>query len=375
MRLHLLALPHTRLDEDHLSCAYTQKVAKFVDMMAGLHEIYLYGPEVAPLTQGKVKEHIVCVHEDERRAWFGAGPFNTVNSGVFNWEGTSPWWQRFAERAVPAIIQRAQKQDLVLLTSGGNTQTMISSAVADYTHALEWAVGYEGVVSQFAAFESVAWMHHVYGLRGWRNGRVFDAVVPNYFDSKQFLDARDHVPDPDNPYLLFLGRVTARKGPHIAAQIAGRMGMKLVVAGPGAFQAGKGGKIYGDGCILENADLEYVGEVGVAERARLMAGASCFLAPTVYIEPFGGSSVEAMMAGCPVVASDWGVFTETITPDVGRRFRTLGQGCKAVEEAMRLSRRHIQDNARKKWGYNAVRPRFERWFEHVQTLWGAGYYA
>jgi glycosyltransferase involved in cell wall biosynthesis len=371
MRLHLLALPHTRLDEDHLSCAYTQKVVKFLNMMAGLHEIYLYGPEIIPLANGHT-DHIVCVQESERAAWFGAQPFNTVNSGAFNWDGRSAWWQKFAERAIPAIKERAQQGDIVLVTSGGDTQMMIANAVADRCKIVEWAVGYEGVVADFCAFESYAWMHHVYGLRQWRNGRVFDQVIPNYFDEADFLPPRE--PD-SKPYLLFLGRVLARKGPHIAAQIAARLGMKLVVAGPGAIQAGTGGRIYGEGVVLEDGELEYVGEVGKAQRAELIAGAACMLSPTVYVEPFGGSAVEAMMGGCPVVGSDWGAFTETVTKETGRTFRTMRQACMAVIEAMTLDRNEVARVARAKYSLDAVRPRFERWFEQIQTLWGPGYYA
>jgi glycosyltransferase involved in cell wall biosynthesis len=367
-RFHLLALPHTRLDDDHLSCAYTQKVVKFINMMAGLHEIILYGPELIPLANGHT-EHVVCIKEEERKRWFG-GAFDTVKT-PFMWSAQAPYWSKFTERAIPAILERAQQGDFVLCTSGGDTQLAIAESVKHATIPVEWAVGYEGIVQNFAAFESYCWMHHVYGLRQWRNGRAFDAVVPNFFNENDFLPVR--APD-DPPYLLFLGRVTARKGPHIAGQIAKRLGMKLVVAGPGAFQMGKDGKILGDQTEIEG-DVEYVGEVGAKRRAELIAGASCMLSPTLYVEPFGGSAVEAMFGGCPVVASDWGAFTETVTPETGRRFRTLRQGCEAVLEAMQLDRDSVARAAKAKYSLDAVRPKFERWFEQLTTLWENGWYA
>ncbi len=367
MRLHLLALPHTQVSDSYTSCAYTQKVAKFCPMMGKDHEIILYAGEDVSGTSGYA-EHVVCIEEQHRRKWFGHG-FNTVKTPLV-WQYSAPYWQHFGENAIPQLKKRCQPGDVVLLTSGADTQLPIANAVKGIAPSVEWAVGYEGVVADFAAFESYAWMHHVYGIKKWCNGRPWDWVIPNYFDPADFLPVN---PNPE-PYLLFLGRVTARKGPHIAAQIAEKLGMKLLVAGPGAFQSGRGGTIYGEGCEL-TGDVEYVGEVGKEDRAKLLRNAACLLAPTIYVEPFGGVAVEAMMAGCPVVASDWGAFTETVTANRGRRFRILSQGVQGVHEAMHLDRQVIAYEARIRYSLEAVRPRFNGWFNQLQCLWsGKGYY-
>ena len=359
-------MPHTQINDDYLSCAYTQKVVKFLDMMAGRYPITYYGGEVAP--KARDVDHVVCIREEERRGWFGNG-FDTVKS-PFQWVASAPYWAKLIERAVPAIRARAQKGDLVLLTSGGDTMKPIGLAVNDRCKALEWAVGYEGVSDHFAAFESYCWQHHVYGLKQWRNGRAFDAVIPNYFDPSDFLPVRQ----PD-AYLLFLGRVVARKGPHIAGQIAKRLGMKLVIAGPGATQKHPGATVYGEGVEIDG-DVLYVGEVGKAERAELISKAACMLSPTLYVEPFGGSAVEAMIGGCPVVASDWGAFTETVIEGVtGYRFRALQQGCDAVIHAMQLDRHVVSKTAIAKYSLDAVRPKFDAWFGQINSLWGKGWYA
>ena len=385
--LHLIGMPHTQINDDYLSCAYTQKVVKFLDMMAGHYPITYYGGEVAPKNNETrlaphssplhgspvhgsfvAADHVVCIHEEERRGWFGNG-FDTVKS-PFQWVGSAPYWSKLIERAIPAIRERAQKGDLVLLTSGGDTMKPIGAAVKDRCLTLEWAVGYEGVSDHFAAFESYCWQHHVYGLKQWRNGRAFDAVIPNYFDPSHFLPVRR----PDE-YLLFLGRVVARKGPHIAGQIAKRLGMKLVIAGPGATQKHPGATVYGQGVEIDG-DVLYVGEVGKEERAELISKAACMLSPTLYVEPFGGSAVEAMIGGCPVVASDWGAFTETVIEGVsGYRFRSLMQGCDAVLRAMQLDRDVVSKTATTRYSLDAVRPKFDAWFEQINTLWGEGWYA
>ncbi len=199
-------------------------------------------------------------------------------------------------------------------------------------------------------------------------------MIPNFFDVDDFLPADDllNVKEP-LPFLLYLGRVTQRKGPSIAGEISKRLGMPLILAGPGATQA-PGGPVVGEGCTVEG-NVRYLGEVGKKIRAELLARASCLLVPTIYNEPFGGVAAEAMISGCPVVASDWGAFTETVTPSVGRRFRTLGQGAQAVREALTLDRRAIADEARGLYSLEAVRPRFRAWFDQLETLWGEGWYA
>lgn len=179
--LHLLSLPHTQVTEQYLSCAYTQKVLKFCKMMGSRYEIILYAGEQSEAEA--IKEHVVCVTEEERAGWFGDG-FNTV-TGPLRWDENEPYWRKYAERAVPALKERAKNKDL-LLVIGGSCQKPISDAVPELL-PVEWGVGYEGIYSDRCAFESYAWMHHVYGLRQIRNGRAFDDVIPNYFDPADFL--------------------------------------------------------------------------------------------------------------------------------------------------------------------------------------------
>lgn len=174
-------------------------------------------------------------------------------------------------------------------------------------------------------------------------------------------------------YLLFIGRFIPLKGVEVAADLARRSGRKLVVAGPGVTH-------YSEGLIEApevriEGDVHYVGQVGYQARAALMSRAYAVLVPTLYLEPFGGVAVEAMMSGAPVVASDWGSFTEIVTPEVGRRFRTLRQGDQALEEVAELDRRRIRQSAIERFSLDAVGPRFTAWFDSLHTLWEEGYNA
>lgn len=375
--LHVLALPHTTLTERDSTCAYSQKVKKFVTMMRRQDaRVVLYGPD---LIECEPSEHVVVHTEEDRERWGFGGGYDTAR-GPFEWDTAQPYWQETNARMIAALRERLERRaqamrhrDIVCLVTA--TQHPVAEAVCGpgYNNplAVEWAVGYEGWCSPFRAYESYAWMHHVYGLWGWRNGngKQFDRVIPNFFDPDEFTDPADK---PDD-YLLFIGRFIPNKGVAVAADIARRAGRRLLVAGPGVTEWSEGTISCPE--VTIEGDVHYVGQVGYQERATLMANAYAVLVPTLYVEPFGGVAVEAMMCGTPVLASDWGSFTEIVTPDVGRRFRTLRDADQALDEIADLDRSRIRTRAIGRYGLNAVGPQFTRWFDALDTLWQDGYYA
>lgn len=364
--LHIVALPHTQTTAAFSSCAYTQKVVKACRMMRQQgYRVVLYGSEV---NEVECDDHVVIVEEERRREWFGDG-FDTVLTPL-RWEQAEPYWRHANVNAVRALLERAHERDLLCLTTGW-PQAPISQALPFLTVA-EWAVGYEGVLPKsHRAFESQAWMHYVYGKGGEANGRWYDAVIPNFFDPADF----PRLGRGTGGYLLYLGRLVQRKGVEVAWQIAQRTGRKLIVAGPGAVSSGYGFirspevKLQGDPQLLE-----YVGEVGIEERAELLEHAVALLAPTLYLEPFGGVAVEAMLAGTPAITSDFGAFTETVEQGVtGYRFRTLAEGSAAVERAATLNRHVIRQRALSRFSLDAVGPMFDRWFTSLDGLWEGGW--
>lgn len=362
MKLHVVSLPHTQTTSQYLSCAYTQKVIKFCKMMSPYYEIILYSGD-----QNEVNNvhHVQLLTEQERSGWFGEG-FNTALT-PFSWDSNEPYWRTMNDRAIQEINPRANEGDYLLLI-GGICQKPIADNVP--LLSVEWGIGYEGVFAQFCAFESYAWMHYMYAKMGVINGRSYDAVIPNFFDKDDF-----YVSEGKDDYLLYLGRVVERKGPHVAAMIAERTDRKLVIAGPGGIDYTPGRLRTTEGLNITYPKVEYVGEVDKKERARLLAHAHAVIAPTLYIEPFGGAAIEAMMSGTPVIASDWGAFTETVTPEVGRRFHTLAEAADATFEVQELDANAIRQYAVDNYSLEAVYPHYDRWFKRLSTLWGDGWYS
>ena len=367
MRLHIVSLPHTRTTAAYSTCAYTSKVVKGCKMFlqAG-HDVFLYSSDEneAPAT-----EHVPLISQGEREQWGFGEVFDTART-PFLWDASQPYWATMNARAISEIRARLQPRDLLLLLAGWAQQPI---AAVTPLQALEWGVGYEGVFAQFRAFESYAWMHHVYGLREQRNGNYYDAVIPNFFDPADFpgVERKDD-------YLLFMGRVIERKGFHVAAMVAERVGLPLVIAGPGVTEWGPTHVVSAENNLRADskAGIEYVGTVGPKERYELMAKARALLVPTIYVEPFGGVAVEAMLSGTPAVTSDWGAFTETVEPGVtGERFRTLAEGAEAVRRATRIRPKAIRRRALERYSLTAVGKQFDRWFTQIEGLWGVGWNA
>lgn len=364
--LHLVGLPHTTLTDAHLTCAYSQKVRRAAGMFrAEGYHVTVYGPDD---TDADCDEHVVIATADDRERWGFGGGFDTATT-PFEWDAARPYWRETNERAAAAIRERARPDDLLLLTT--STQAPIADAVPVLTVA-EWTVGYEGAYDRerwFAAYESHAWRNHVYGIKGWRNGRAFDTVIPNFFNPDDFHPVKQR-----RDSLLFLGRVVRRKGLEVAVELANATGRRLIVAGPGGTQPEPGVLILAEGDRL-TGDIEYVGEVGQQERGMLLASAAALIVPTLYLEPFGGVAVEAMLSGTPVVASDWGVFPETVIEgETGARFSTLQQAVDALDRALTLNGRKIREHAIARYSTAAVGPRYTEWFGQLDSLWREGWY-
>lgn len=360
MTIHLVGLPHTSLDDVTFStCAFTTKAVRWIEILQDLDlDVVAYWGGGKTTATCEVVE---LLSEQERLDYFG--PDVATVLPFIEWGEHAEYWRVFNHRARTEIGTRIKPGDLIAVWAGGAHQTVID-AFPDNT-SIEPAVGYEGLArNTFACFESYAWMHHRYGAHNINDGRAFDAVIPNFVRPGDFYN------ELDAGYLLFIGRVSVRKGPHVAADIAERVGKPLVVVGAGGTDLGNG-FIRADGGVEFAGD--YRGPVGPAERAKLMANASALIVPTLYIEPFGTVHVEGMMSGIPPIAPDYGVFTETIRQGItGFRYRTLQQAVDQVHLADRLSPETIRQEAINRFSLKAVAPAFDEWLWRVRSVRESG---
>lgn len=116
-------------------------------------------------------------------------------------------------------------------------------------------------------------------------------------------------------YLAFVGRICPEKRPDLAIEIARQAGLELKIAA----KVDRVDQEYFDTVIrplLASPGVEFVGELGEAEKMAFLAGARALVFPIDWPEPFGLVMIEAMACGTPVVAFRRGSVPEVIEDGV-----------------------------------------------------------
>lgn len=136
-------------------------------------------------------------------------------------------------------------------------------------------------------------------------------------------------------HLVALARITAGKGQHVAARLAHRLGLRLVMAGPvGPYPdpAALDAAMRRDPAVRDHPDVRYwcdevaalvdgdlvrwVGTVQGRDRDDLVATARATVCPLRWEEPGGTGIVESLALGTPVVGFRRGCLPELV--DEGR---------------------------------------------------------
>ncbi len=119
---------------------------------------------------------------------------------------------------------------------------------------------------------------------------------------------------PKADYLLWVGRFTKTKAPHLAIEFAARVGMKLLMAAKLDQQA-PADLEYFEAEVkprLKPGVAEWVGEVGHDEKNKLYGDALALVNPIQWDEPFGLVVAESMACGTPVITYNRGAMAELI---------------------------------------------------------------
>jgi glycosyltransferase involved in cell wall biosynthesis len=163
------------------------------------------------------------------------------------------------------------------------------------------------------------------------------------------LDLHRFVPSTDQGYLAFLGRISPEKSPDRAIEIARRAGLPLRIAA----KVDNADRAYFERQIeplLSDPLVEFVGEIGDADKSEFLGNARALLFPIDWPEPFGLVVIESMACGTPVIAFARGSAPEIVEDGV------TGFVVHSIEEAVRAVRRLPELDRRE------VRRRFEQRF-------------
>lgn len=172
------------------------------------------------------------------------------------------------------------------------------------------------------------------------------AVVHHGLDPELYPDC-----GPGGDLAFFLGRLSWAKGPDLAIAAARRAGLPVLVAGaPHEDGAPPGWAEEVLAPALRAPGVGWRRRVGLAGKRRLFARARALVAPLRWEEPFGLALVEALLAGCPVVAAPRGAVPEIVEPGVdGFLAEGVEETAEALQAAARLDRRVIQARARRRF--------------------------
>ncbi|WP_460704645.1 glycosyltransferase [Luteococcus sediminum] len=195
------------------------------------------------------------------------------------------------------------------------------------------------------------------------------AVVPNGVDPEVWPLG------PGGEDLVWTGRITPEKAPHLAIGAARRAGCTLVLAGPVSDQA------YFDQAIRPQLDfrIRYEGHLRQPELARLVGGSAAALVTPVWEEPFGQVAAEALMCGTPVAALAHGGLPQVLgrhgaahlaapIPSAPTRHALaagLDRLAAALESAVASDRLQIRQDAMKRLGIAAMVSGYETLYDRM----------
>jgi glycosyltransferase involved in cell wall biosynthesis len=158
-------------------------------------------------------------------------------------------------------------------------------------------------------------------------------------------------------YLAFVGRISPEKRPDRAIRIAQRAGMKLVIAAK-VDAADK--QYFHDEIapLMNDPCVEFVGEVGDADKSDILGGAAALLFPIDWPEPFGLTVIEAMACGTPVIAWDCGSVPEIVEAGSGFIVHSEDEAVDALRRIDEIDRARVREVFDRRFSATAMAQRY-----------------
>ena len=166
-------------------------------------------------------------------------------------------------------------------------------------------------------------------------------------------------------YLAFLGRISPEKRVDRAIEIARLVGMPLKIAA----KVDPVDKDYFESVItplLSNSLVEFVGEIGDAEKDEFLGNAYALLFPIDWPGPFRLVMIEAMACGTPVIAYRGGAVPEVIEQGhTGFAVEGLQDAVDAVRRISNLSRKRCREVFEKRFTTTRMAHDYVQIFERL----------
>jgi len=142
-----------------------------------------------------------------------------------------------------------------------------------------------------------------------KKAKLDDAfTVHNGIDISEF----NFVLQPKNDNMLWLSRISTKKGAHVAIDVALKAGKPLIISGE--YPTKEEYVKYFQNRIENNLSdtIQYTGQPTIATKKNLYGNSKIFIFPVLWEEPFGLVLIEAMASGTPIVAYARGGIPEIV---------------------------------------------------------------
>ncbi|HVZ22699.1 MAG TPA: glycosyltransferase family 4 protein [Vicinamibacterales bacterium] len=180
-------------------------------------------------------------------------------------------------------------------------------------------------------------------IAGWLAARE---PMPKVHVVRHGISLDDYAPSVEkDDYVAFLGRMAPCKAPHLAIAAARAAGVSLKLAGEvqPAFAEYWTTQVEPE---IDGAQIEFVGDVDLEAKCRILSRARALLFPIEWEEPFGLVMIEAMACGTPVLAFRGGAVDEIVidgvngwacrdVADMAERIRTIDVAPETCREFVR----------------------------------------
>ncbi|MFC9441922.1 MULTISPECIES: glycosyltransferase [Brevibacterium] len=140
-----------------------------------------------------------------------------------------------------------------------------------------------------------------YAQESWANAGVDTTVVMNGADATVWPLG------PGGDRLCWFGRLVPEKYPHVAVDVANRLGARLTLMGP-VGDPDYFADYVAPAIARSHGRVDYLGCLSQRETAHIVGGSAATLVTPMWNEPFGQVVIESLFCGTPVVALDRGAF-------------------------------------------------------------------
>lgn len=192
-------------------------------------------------------------------------------------------------------------------------------------------------------------------------------TVYNGLDVEEYT----YVEKPRGDFLLWVGRITEKKGPSIAIDVSKEAGVPLVIAAA----IDPVDMPYFEKEIkpqIDSKKVTFVGELTQKTLDELYGNALCTLFPISWHEPFGLVMIESMVCGTPVVAYNIGSVSEVIENGKTGYIVTEEGGIPglvhAVRESKNIQRGDCRASVVEKFSKEAMVAGYEAVYQKILSL-------